>query len=113
MTNQFWPGTLPSKIEGVPLTVLEAQRLGCAVIATDVGATAEIISHGVDGLLVPHDQPEAGIVAAFSAALAADPAVLARLGQAAAARVAGADWATTTRDFLTWLAASCPLDAET
>jgi hypothetical protein len=45
--------------------------------------------------------------------LAADPALLARLGQAAAARAAGAGWAETMRDFLTWLAASCPLDAET
>ncbi len=107
---------LPSRFEGVPLTVLEAQRLGCVVIATEVGAVAEIIADGADGVLVGHDQPEAAIVAAFGAALTAladDPALLARLSQAAAARVADAGWAATMRDFLTWLAASCPLDAET
>ncbi len=104
---------LPSRFEGVPLTVLEAQRLGCAVIATDVGAVSEIVTHGVDGWLVPHDQPEAAILAGFGAALALGPDELARLGHAGAARVAATGWAATMADFLPWLAASCPLDAET
>jgi len=43
---------LLSDFEGVPLSVLEAQRLGVVVIATDVGAVAEIIESGVNGLLV-------------------------------------------------------------
>src|SRR6478609_9147354 len=34
---------LPSRFEGVPLVILEAQRMGCAVAATDVGAVAEIV----------------------------------------------------------------------
>ena len=107
---------LPSRFEGVPLTVLEAQRLGCVVLATDVGAVPEIVADGEDGLLVAHDQPEAAILAGFSAALqrlAQEPALLAALGQRAAARLAGAGWATTMREFLPWLAATCPLDAET
>ena len=48
---------LPSRFEGVPLIVLEAQRFGCAVVATDVGATAEAIEDGADGFLVPHTSP--------------------------------------------------------
>jgi glycosyltransferase involved in cell wall biosynthesis len=43
---------LLSDYEGVPLVVLEAQRLGVVVIATDVGALAEIISPGTTGFLV-------------------------------------------------------------
>ena len=30
-----------ARFEGVPLVVLEAQRMGCAVVATDAGAIAE------------------------------------------------------------------------
>ncbi|MFC7540064.1 glycosyltransferase family 4 protein [Siccirubricoccus deserti] len=85
---------LPSRFEGVPLVVLEAQRLGCVPVATDVGAMAEAIAHGADGLLVPHDAPEESILAGFTAAiaaLAADRARLRAMGEAAAARVAGLD----------------------
>ena len=51
---------LPSRFEGVPLIVLEAQRFGCAVVATDVGATSEVIEDGVDGFLVPQRPAGAG-----------------------------------------------------
>ncbi len=44
---------LPSRFEGVPLTVLEAQRLGCVPVATAVGGLPEAVEHGRDGLLVP------------------------------------------------------------
>jgi glycosyltransferase involved in cell wall biosynthesis len=46
---------LLSDFEGVPLSVLEAQRLGVVVIATDVGAVSEIIESGRNGLLVRPD----------------------------------------------------------
>ncbi|MBL6457027.1 glycosyltransferase [Belnapia sp. T6] len=97
---------VPSRFEGVPLVVLEAQRMGCAVIATDVGAVAEVIRDGEDGILVPHHQPEEAIIAGFVAALArlaADRAGLQAMGAAAAARVARAGWAQTMQDFLAHL----------
>ncbi|MBR0674525.1 glycosyltransferase family 4 protein, partial [Neoroseomonas soli] len=59
---------LPSRFEGVPLTVLEAQRMGCVPVATDVGAVAEAVAHGADGLLVP-DGPDAAVCAGVAAAL--------------------------------------------
>ncbi|GGC45743.1 hypothetical protein GCM10011504_25270 [Siccirubricoccus deserti] len=102
---------LPSRFEGVPLVVLEAQRLGCVPVATDVGAMAEAIAHGADGLLVPHDAPEESILAGFTAAiaaLAADRARLRAMGEAAAARVAGAGWETVMREFLDHLDRLCP-----
>lgn len=46
---------LPSNTEGMPNTLIEAMLMGLTVIATDCpcGGPAELISHGVNGLLVP------------------------------------------------------------
>jgi glycosyltransferase involved in cell wall biosynthesis len=46
---------LLSDYEGVPLAVLEAQRLGVVVIATNVGSLSEIVSHGKNGFLVDRE----------------------------------------------------------
>ena len=103
---------LPSRFEGVPLTVLEAQRLGCVVVATDVGAVAEIVADGVDGLLVPHRLPEPAIIDGLVAALGRldrDRGVRAAIGAAAAARLEATQWAATMRDFLGHLEAVCPV----
>jgi glycosyltransferase involved in cell wall biosynthesis len=43
----------PSLTEGMPNTVLEALASGLPVIATDVGATRELVVHEQTGLLVP------------------------------------------------------------
>lgn len=43
----------PSYSEGLPTTVIEACAAGCAVIATDVGGTREIIEDGRTGFLIP------------------------------------------------------------
>jgi glycosyltransferase involved in cell wall biosynthesis len=94
---------LPSRFEGVPLIVLEAQRFGCAVVATDVGATAEAVEDGADGFLVPHDLPEPAMVGAMAALLLrldAAPDLLARLGARAAERIARAGAENGMRDFL-------------
>lgn len=105
---------LPSRYEGVPLTILEAQRFGCAVIATEVGAVAEIVTDGVDGLLVPHEgESEHAIVAAFVhhiERLAGDRAEALALGEAAAARLARADWADNLADFFRHLETVLPRD---
>jgi len=50
---------LPSLLEGLPVSVLEAMVMRCAVVATRVGGTAEIIEDGVHGLLVPPADVEA------------------------------------------------------
>lgn len=53
----------PSYAEGMPTVVLEAMARGLAVIATDVGATREIVDED-NGILLPEARP-AGIEAAI------------------------------------------------
>jgi glycosyltransferase involved in cell wall biosynthesis len=61
--------------------VVEAMASGCAVIATDGGGPAEVITDGVDGLLVPMGDIEA--LAYALSTLATDPALRVRLGTGA------------------------------
>ncbi|MDX1198004.1 glycosyltransferase [Sinorhizobium medicae] len=43
---------MPSRWEGAPLMIAEAQQLGCVPIATAVGAVDELITDGEDGILI-------------------------------------------------------------
>lgn len=71
------PSTVP---EAFGLVILEAFSQGCPVVTTDNGAQREIITDGLDGLLVPP-----GDVAALADALRRilDPAVSEKMGTAA------------------------------
>ncbi len=73
---------LTSHDENFPLATLEYMALGKALVASDVGALAEQVDSGVNGLLYP-----AGDIGALTAALrrCADAGLRARLGQAALA----------------------------
>lgn len=85
---------LPSRWEGAPLTIIEAQRLGCVPIAADVGAASELIENGIDGiLLAPSD--DWALTLDFVAALenlSANREDVARLAAGAATRAASASW---------------------
>ena len=73
-----------SDSEGLPNVVLEAAAAGLPIVATAVGGTPEILTGGVDGLLVPRgDRP--GLARAITA-LAEAPELRQRLGRAARAR---------------------------
>ncbi len=101
---------LPSRWEGAPLAVLEAQRLGCVPIATDVGAVAELIADGQDGILL-HDGPDAAVAGvAFETLLGLDEdrVRLARLSSSEAARTGDLDWVKQVAPLLDRLATWFP-----
>jgi glycosyltransferase involved in cell wall biosynthesis len=76
---------LPSHSEGMSNALLEYMAAGRAIIATDVGANAELIRHGKDGLIIsPGD--EAAFVEAFGQLLG-NPLRAAGYGASARKRV--------------------------
>jgi glycosyltransferase involved in cell wall biosynthesis len=101
---------LPSHAEGLPYALLECMAAGVPAIATRVGAIPELISSGVNGLLVePRDA--AGIAAAI-VRLASDRVALARMGEASRATVSfGFSVDRLTTDFAEVYAALCASDA--
>jgi glycosyltransferase involved in cell wall biosynthesis len=99
---------LPSRWEGAPLTILEAQRLGCVPIATAVGAVSELINHGVDGVLLDasDDWGVACDLTAVLQRLASNREELAQLSIGASSRAATVSWTTNiaplVRQFEAW-----------
>ncbi|MBN2474335.1 MAG: glycosyltransferase family 4 protein [Pirellulales bacterium] len=49
---------VPSRFEAFGLVNIESMAVGTPVVASDTGGIGEIIRDGVDGFLVPPDQPE-------------------------------------------------------
>lgn len=79
---QFTVFVMPSYLEGLCTSIIDAQSLGVPVVATDTGGIPDLVSGGLNGWRVPPRDPPA-LAAAVLEALA-DPAEAAR--RAAAAR---------------------------
>jgi glycosyltransferase involved in cell wall biosynthesis len=75
---------LSSRYEGLPIALLEAMAAGRACVATAVGGVPEVVSDGMDGVLVAPGDPDA--LARALTAVVDDPARRAELGRRAAAR---------------------------
>ena len=77
---------LPSRHEGLPITLLEAMALGKPVVATTVGGIPEVVEHQRTAWLIPPSAPDA--LAAALTHLLENPTLAAALGEAAREDVA-------------------------
>lgn len=73
---------LPSKYEGMPMTIIEAMGTGLPIVATAVGGVPDMITHEVSGLLTGEDPQE---ICGACLRLARDEGLRQRLGQQAKA----------------------------
>jgi glycosyltransferase involved in cell wall biosynthesis len=76
---------LPSRTEGISLTLLEAMARGLPLVTTRVGGNPEVVADGETGLLVPPGQPHE--LAAAMLSLLRDPDRGRRMGLAGRRRV--------------------------
>lgn len=75
---------LPSYREGLPKSLIEAAACALPLVTTDVPGCREVVTHAVDGLLVPVKDAKA--LASAIERLHLDPALARELGLAARAR---------------------------
>lgn len=76
---------MSSSFEGLPIALLEAMSMQCAVVSTDAGGIKEVIREGKDGLISPVDEWEE--LSNKVQLLIDDPAELSRYKIAARKRV--------------------------
>jgi glycosyltransferase involved in cell wall biosynthesis len=76
---------LPNDRDGIPNVLVEAMAAGTPVVATNVSGIPELVRPGVNGLLVPPEDPVA--LADALLALHRDPALAGRLAEAGRATV--------------------------
>jgi len=81
---------LPSRSDNLPLAVLEAMQAGLPIVATRVGGIPEEVRDGVEGLLVPSEDPVS--LADALARVLGDSGLRLRLGMAARERAAMFTW---------------------
>jgi phosphatidylinositol alpha-mannosyltransferase len=76
--------------ESFGMVLVEAMAAGSPVVATDIPGYREVVTDGVDGLLVPPRDPEA--LAAALVRVLRDPGLAARLARGGRARARAFDW---------------------
>ena len=77
--------------ESFGIALVEAMAAGVPVVATDIPGYREVVSHGIEGLLVPPRDPEA--LAAGLVRVLTEPGLASRLGEAGRERARSFDWA--------------------
>jgi glycosyltransferase involved in cell wall biosynthesis len=78
---------MPSRFEGLPMTLIEAMAAGCVPVASNIrGVTDTIIDHGEDGMLFPVGN--AAKAADLIGALSGNPDLLNKMSGAARNKVA-------------------------
>lgn len=69
---------MPSVVEGLPLSAVEAMAAGLPVVGADVGGVSEVVRDGSTGILVPPKDP--GALAGAVSSLLGDDDASARMG---------------------------------
>lgn len=96
---------LPSQMEGLPITLLEAMSLGCCCIASDIDANSEAL--GGKGILFPTGQP-AALRDCLQAALD-DPSAVQQVGATLYQRVlTHYTWTLVTDQFIQFYQKALP-----
>jgi glycogen(starch) synthase len=81
---------LPSLYEELGTVLLEAMWVGLPIVASRTGGIPDVIDDGVNGLLVPPEQPE--VLAGAIDRVLQSPDLARRLGEAARKRGKEYDW---------------------
>jgi glycosyltransferase involved in cell wall biosynthesis len=76
---------MPSRYEGLPMTLLEAMAMGLPVVASKLDGIAEVIGDGAEGFLVPSD--DAALFVERTAVLLADAELSSRISKNARAKI--------------------------
>jgi glycosyltransferase involved in cell wall biosynthesis len=84
----------PSLVEGMPLTLLEAMASAMPVVTTETSGMADVVEHGVNGLLVPPADSERLADAVEQVCLSTD--LRKQLGQAAQTTMRSYTWERVT-----------------
>jgi glycosyltransferase involved in cell wall biosynthesis len=90
LLRRTWANVFPSPKEGWGITVMEAAAAGTPSIASDSPGLRDSVVRDVTGFLVPHGDVPA--LARRMLDLAADPALVARLGAAAREQATRWSW---------------------
>ncbi|RVP37009.1 glycosyltransferase family 4 protein, partial [Sinorhizobium meliloti] len=95
---------MPSRWEGAPLMIAEAQQLGCVPIATAVGAVDELITDGEDGILIEAaaDPQVVRDMAKAIEEVANNRQMLAPLMEGCLRTAARRSWTSSFSEFLGW-----------
>ena len=87
---------LASHQEGLPVALMEAASVGAAIVATAVGGVPQMVTDGVNGLVVPPGDPV--LLADALDRMISDPELRARLGRQAMADSARYDIARASAE---------------
>ena len=87
---------LASRIEGLPVVLMEATSVGMPIVATAVGGVPLVIADGVDGLIVPPERADK--LADALEQLISHPELCQQYGKSAKARSSMFDLAAASRE---------------
>ena len=87
--------------ESFGIVLLEAMAAGAPIVASDIAGYHDVLTHGVEGLLVERQNP--GALADALCRLLGDPELRSRMRRAGEAKARGYDWPRVAAQVLTTL----------